>query len=232
MAVAHGMTSCDDHEAIDKNIYVGHVLCSDGHVTSYEECQKQGKEPVAVVFYTSRETTEDGDGLAIGLREIPAVAFSDTLGVNQGTSTDTDSKCGNANTFALYSNNKAESPLAEEVFSVWRYGQSAYLYPQCSGNASAPCLLGYCQSDDCPLWWSACPQARCRLLVLDKFRSQRTGQCQGLALLPWYRSHAGNAQDREPSCPLHHHFAQITIKTTKIWDGQISLRQSVKGLSD
>ena len=105
MAVAHGMTSCDDHEAIDKNIYVGHVLCSDGHVTSYEECQKQGKEPVAVVFYTSRETTEDGDGLAIGLREIPAVAFSDTLGVNQGTSTDTDSKCGNANTFALYSNN-------------------------------------------------------------------------------------------------------------------------------
>lgn len=53
MAVAHGMTSCDDHEAIDKNIYVGHVLCSDGHVTSYEECQKQGKEPVAVVFYTS-----------------------------------------------------------------------------------------------------------------------------------------------------------------------------------
>ena len=108
MAVAHGMTSCDDHEAIDKNIYVGHVLCSDGHVASYEECQKQGKEPVAVVFYTSRETTEDGDGLAIGLREIPAVAFSDTLGVNQGTSTDTDSKCGNANTFALYSNNKAE----------------------------------------------------------------------------------------------------------------------------
>lgn len=127
MAVAHGMTSCDDHEAIDKNIYVGHVLCSDGHVTSYEECQKQGKEPVAVVFYTSRETTEDGDGLAIGLREISAVAFSDTLGVNQGTSTDTDSKCGNANTFALYSNNKAESPLAEEVFSVWRYGQSAYI---------------------------------------------------------------------------------------------------------
>ena len=127
IVVAHGMTSCDDHEAIDKNIYVGHVLCSDGHVTSYEECQKQGKEPVAVVFYTSRETTEDGDGLAIGLREISAVAFSDTLGVNQGTSTDTDSKCGNANTFALYSNNKAESPLAEEVFSVWRYGQSAYI---------------------------------------------------------------------------------------------------------
>ena len=127
IVVAYGMTSCDDHEAIDKNIYVGHVLCSDGHVTSYEECQKQGKEPVAVVFYTSRETTEDGDGLAIGLREIPAVAFSDTLGVNQGTSTDTDSKCGNANTFALYSNNKAESPLAEEVFSVWRYGQSAYI---------------------------------------------------------------------------------------------------------
>ena len=106
------------------------------------------------------------------------------------------------------------------------------LHPQRSGNASAPCLLGYCQSNDRPLWRSACPQTGCRLLVLDKLRSQRTGQCQGLALLAWYWSHAGNAQDREPSCPLHHHFAQITIKAITIWDGQISLRQSVKGLSD
>ena len=127
MVVVHGMTSCDDHEAIDTNIYVGNVLCSDGHVASYEECQRQCKEPVAVVFYTSKEATDVGEGLAVGLRELPLVAFSDTLGVNQGTSTDTDSKCGNSNTFALYSNNKAESPLAQEVFAIWRYGQSAYI---------------------------------------------------------------------------------------------------------
>ena len=30
-------------------------------------------------------------------------------------------------TFTLYSNNKAKSPLAEEVFAYWRYGQSAYI---------------------------------------------------------------------------------------------------------
>ena len=223
MAVAHGMTSCDDHEAIDKNIYVGHVLCSDGHVTSYEECQKQGKEPVAVVFYTSRETTEDGDGLAIGLREIPAVAFSDTLGVNQGTW-----QCQYFCPLFQQQGRVTSCRGGLLRLEIW----PECLYPQCSGNATALCNIGYRQSDNRPLWWSACQQARCRLLVLDKFRSQRTGQCQGLALLPWYRSHAGNAQDREPSCPLHHHFAQITIKTTKIWDGQISLRQSVKGLSD
>ena len=127
MVVVHGMTSCDDHEAIDPNIYVGHVLCSDGLVASYEDCKRQGKEPVAVVFYISKDVADAGEGLAIGLKEIPFVAFSDTLGVNQGTSTDTESKCGNANTFALYSNNKAKSPLADEVFAIWRYGQSAYI---------------------------------------------------------------------------------------------------------
>ena len=67
MVVVHGMTSCDDHEDIDSNIYTGYVLCSDGHVASYEDCKKQGKEPVAVVFYTSKDAADAGEGLAIGL---------------------------------------------------------------------------------------------------------------------------------------------------------------------
>ena len=66
-------------------------------------------------------------GLAIGLQELASVEFSDTLGVAQGTSASTDEKDGNANTYSLYSNNKAGSPLADAVFSVWRYGQSAYI---------------------------------------------------------------------------------------------------------
>jgi hypothetical protein len=65
--------------------------------------------------------------LAVGLHELAPVEFSDTLGVAQGTSADTETKDGNANTFALYSNKKAYSPLADAVFSIWRYGQSAYI---------------------------------------------------------------------------------------------------------
>ena len=127
MVVVHGMTSCDDHEAIDTNIHVGHVLCSDGNVLTADDCKKQSKEPVAIVFYTSKDNNDNGEGLAVGLKEISAVAFSDTLGVNQGTTASTTNKDGNANTFALYSNSKANSPLAKEVFAVWRYGQSAYI---------------------------------------------------------------------------------------------------------
>ena len=120
------IASCDDHEHLDTAIHIGHVVCSDGRTMSVEECEKMQKEPVAVVFYVSADG-KDGDGLAIGLQELAPVEFSDTLGVAQGTSASTDEKDGNANTFALYSNSKASSPLAKEVFAVWRYGQSAYI---------------------------------------------------------------------------------------------------------
>ena len=120
------IASCDDHEHLDTAIHIGHVVCSDGRTMSVEECEKMQKEPVAVVFYVSADG-KDGDGLAIGLQELASVEFSDTLGVAQGTSASTDEKDGNANTYSLYSNNKAGSPLADAVFSVWRYGQSAYI---------------------------------------------------------------------------------------------------------
>lgn len=84
--------SCDDHEHIDKNIHVGYVLCSDGQTVAIDDCEKAGKEPVAVVFYTSENASDTGEGLAVGLREIYPVAFSDTLGVNQGTSADTEKR--------------------------------------------------------------------------------------------------------------------------------------------
>ena len=120
------VTSCDDHEHLDTALHIGHVVCSDGSTLSVEECEKMHKEPVAVVFSVSADG-EDGEGLAVGLRELSPVEFSDTLGVAQGTSADTEKKDGNANTYAMYSNNKAGSPLADAVFSVWRYGQSAYI---------------------------------------------------------------------------------------------------------
>jgi hypothetical protein len=34
---------------------------------------------------------------------------------------------GNENTFALYDTRETASPMAEAVFDLWRYGQSAYV---------------------------------------------------------------------------------------------------------
>ena len=126
LALSLAVTSCDDHEHLDTALHIGHVVCSDGQTLSVEECERLHKEPVAVVFSVSANG-EDGEGLAVGLRELSPVEFSDTLGVAQGTSADTEKRDGNANTYAMYSNNKAGSPLADAVFSVWRYGQSAYI---------------------------------------------------------------------------------------------------------
>ena len=126
LAMPAVVTSCDDHEHLDTAIHIGYVVCSDGRTMSVEECEKTHKEPVAVVFHVSADGN-DGEGMAVGLHELAPVEFSDTLGVAQGTSADTETKDGNVNTFALYSNKKAYSPLADAVFSIWRYGQSAYI---------------------------------------------------------------------------------------------------------
>lgn len=59
--------------------------------------------------------------------DIDPVVFSDSIGVSQGTSSDLTAYDGNTNTFALYGTTEVYSPLAEKVFDIWRYGQSAYI---------------------------------------------------------------------------------------------------------
>ena len=43
------------------------------------------------------------------------------------TSADIEALDGNMNTFALYDTRETASPMAEAVFDLWRYGQSAYI---------------------------------------------------------------------------------------------------------
>lgn len=121
------VVSCDDHEWIDNGIHVGYVLCSDGQVVSPDYYELYGKEAVAIVFHVFSPDEKAGDGLAVSLKEQRPLAFSDTLGVSQGTSASTEKLDGNANTFSLYSNRNAGSPMAETAFSAWRYRQSAYI---------------------------------------------------------------------------------------------------------
>lgn len=68
-----------------------------------------------------------GDGYAVYLWDIAPQAFADSLGIAQGTSADIMAYDGNENTFALYDTQETASPMAEAVFDLWRYGQSAYV---------------------------------------------------------------------------------------------------------
>ena len=98
---------------------------------------------------------------------------------------------GNENTFALYDTQETASPMAEAVFDLWRYGQSAYvpsvaemrlLYTmrkiinpvieQCGGE---PLPL---DENDCWYW--------------DIHRSRKATDSQGMALFHGERCNAGN----------------------------------------
>lgn len=122
------LAACDAHiDAPDTAVGPGHVLCEDGTTLSYGEYERSGKRAIAVVFHTAPSEKTEGDGYAVYLRDIAPAAFADSLGIAQGTSADTEAHDGNANTFALYDSRGVTSPMAEAVFDLWRYGQSAYI---------------------------------------------------------------------------------------------------------
>lgn len=127
-ATALLLAACDAHiETPDMTVQPGHVLCDDGTVLSYELYQTSGKRAVAVVFDTGKHGDTKGNGRAVYLWDIAPKAFADSLGVEQGTSADTEALDGNTNTFALYDTRETASPMAESVFDLWCYGQSAYI---------------------------------------------------------------------------------------------------------
>lgn len=120
--------ACDAHiDVPDTAVRPGYVLCEDGTALSYAQYELSGKRAIAVVFDTWPRDGAEGNGYAVYLWEIAPAAFADSLGVAQGTSTDITAYDGNANTFALYDTRETASPMAEAVFDLWRYGQSAYV---------------------------------------------------------------------------------------------------------
>lgn len=96
------LAACDAHiETPDMTVRPGHVLCDDGTALSYAQYKASGKQAVAVVFDTGQHDGTEGNGYAVYLWDIAPQAFADSLGVEQGTSADTEAFDGNANTFAL-----------------------------------------------------------------------------------------------------------------------------------
>ena len=122
------LAACDAHiDVPDTAVRPGHVLCEDGTALSYAQYAQSGKRAIAVVFDTERREGGEGNGYAVYLWDVAPQAFADSLGIAQGTSADLTAYDGNTNTFALYDTRETASPMAEAVFDLWRYGQSAYV---------------------------------------------------------------------------------------------------------
>ena len=122
------LVGCDGHhDPLDTSMKVGHILCTDGKTRSYEDYVASGKEAIAVVFHVNRNEEMSGTSYAVYLHDLPPEAFADSLGISQGTSADLAAYDGNENTFALYDTDDVSSPMAMQVFDMWRYGQSAYV---------------------------------------------------------------------------------------------------------
>ena len=128
IVAALSLAACDAHiETPDETVPPGHVLCTDGTTMPYSKYEQSGKQAIAVVFDTGQREETGGNGYAVYLWDIAPQAFADSLGVEQGTSADTEAFDGNTNTFALYDTQETASPMAETVMDLWWDGQSAYV---------------------------------------------------------------------------------------------------------
>lgn len=123
------MSSCEcDHNLEPPYPFkVGWIVCTDGEIMPICEYIKSDKVGVAIVYYVNPDHESDISGYAVYLNDTEPVAFADSLDVEQGTSTDIYALDGNENTYAIYSQDQVGSPLADSVFDMWTYGQSAYV---------------------------------------------------------------------------------------------------------
>ena len=128
LAIVTLFVACDAHRDFpDTAMKPCHILCTDGKVLSVSDFKQSEKQPIAVVFHVNHDEAIEGNGYAVYLWDIAPQAFADSLGIAQGTSADIMAYDGNENTFALYDTQETASPMAEAVFDLWRYGQSAYV---------------------------------------------------------------------------------------------------------
>jgi len=121
-------TSCDcDHNLETPYPFkLGWIVCTDGEVMSFCDYKVSTKEAIAIVYYVNPDHDSPIAGYACYLDDIKPSQFCDSIGVGQGTSADVVALDGNENTYALHSG-EFESPLADNVFAMWKFGQSAYI---------------------------------------------------------------------------------------------------------
>lgn len=126
LAVTSACT-CHHFDEPPVTMKVGHVLCTDGEVMPICKFLESSKEAIGIVFYVNNDPDIDGKGYAVYIHDLDPCAFSENISVSQGTSCDLYAHDGNANTYSLFNNREVNSPMAREVFDLWKFGQSAYV---------------------------------------------------------------------------------------------------------
>lgn len=123
------LVSCDcEHElTVPSSSSAGDVLCSDGAIIPLNSYQDSGKEAVGIVFHVDNDSETGHLGYAVYIHDLEPLAFADSLGVEQGTSASLSAEDGNENTYSMFHCEDVKSPMADKVFDLWRYGQSAYV---------------------------------------------------------------------------------------------------------
>ena len=106
---------------------IGQVLCTDGSVISLCDFRTSTKEPVGIIFHVNDSPEDDVLGYAVYIHETDKVEFATECGTVQNTSASLADRDGNENTYAIYSTTGVDSPMANLVFDLWTYGQSAYI---------------------------------------------------------------------------------------------------------
>lgn len=114
------ITGCDAHiELPDKGLKVGDVMYGNGIVMPFDSVEAVRNGVIGVVFYVNHDIESNGvQGYAVTLRETPALALADTLGVEQGTSCDMKELDGSMNTFKIWERHTSDgigSPLGSYV---------------------------------------------------------------------------------------------------------------------
>lgn len=122
-------TSCDEHEAIDNGIHIGHILCNDHSTMTVDQYLSQDKlKAVAVIF---AEASDEHPTLAVMVQDNPQLAFCDSIGMSLGCSSDKNAFDGFQNTSNMQNaydeKTQKGSPLANYVFRSHEYGQSDYI---------------------------------------------------------------------------------------------------------
>lgn len=124
------VTSCECEHDLEppKPFKLGWVVCTDGNIISFCDYATGGHEAVAIVYKVCDDDPEsDIAGYAVYLNDTKPLEFADSLNVEQGTSADIHALDGNENTYSIYSTEDVGSPLAQNVFDLWTFGQSAYV---------------------------------------------------------------------------------------------------------
>lgn len=105
---------------------LGWVVCTDGQVMSFCDYTQSDKTAIAIVYHVVEDHDSNITGYAVYLDDHSPEEFSESIEDEQGTSGDIYALDGNENTFAMHTADVV-SPLAESVFDMWRFGQSAYV---------------------------------------------------------------------------------------------------------